>query len=353
MDAEGDSLAAYYATAMAVDMDDETAAAYEAAELQRAIDVSLEAGAGAGAEWRRHAEYEDPDVRTLQAIVEAAELEKARKRREDEQRDWNYAKQLEWAEDHPNQQPWTSGAGPSGIHPTSQRRAGVPAGPSPREEQERRLSKAVAKANAQPLPQHSAIMEASRRYIAEEQQRKNEEALAEAQAHLARPVAPTAAPTGTPQVLIDGLNVLKHRFEFTRVVNGEQLMGAMRFLVEKQFHVTAIVQDYVLRPGPQQATDAERIRAFSLPKPPGYAGPVVELVDSRKEGDDLLELHRARRLGVKIVTNDRFSGFIGMEICDYRLTQAWVNENVCGFGFDDGHFYVENLDKLRRPYRRV
>lgn len=346
---EDDSLAAYYATLMAVEMDDTTATAYEAADLQRAIDVSR-IEAGAGAEWRQD---EDPDVRSSQAIVEAAEVESARKQREEEQRSWNYAKQLQWAEDHPNEQPWTPGAGPSGIHPTSQRWAVPPAQPSPQEEQERQLSKAVAEANAQPLPQYSAIMEASRRYIAEEQQRQGEAALAEAQAHLARQVAPAAAPTGPRQVIVDGLNVLKHRFDFTRVVNGEQLMGAMRFLVEKQFHVTAIVQDYVLRPGPQQTTQPERIRAFSLPKPPGYAGPVVELVTSRKESDDLLALHRARRLGVKIVTNDRFSGFIGMEICDYRLTQAWVNENVCGFDFDQGHFYVENLDKLRRAYRRV
>ena len=358
---EGDSLAAYYATAMAVDMDDETAAAVEEAQYRQAIDVSLRE-ARVGAEWRpgeedeedeEGAEYEDPDVRNSQAIVEALEIENARKRREEEQRDWNFAKQLEWAQNHANQQPWTSGAGPSGIHPTSQRWAGVPAGPSPREEQERRLKEAVAKANAQPPPQVSAIMEASRQYMAEEQQRQDEAALADAQAHLPRPAVPAAAPTGPPHVLIDGLNVLKHRFNFTGVVNGDQLMGAMGYLVDKKFHVTAIVQDYVLRPGRHQTTQAERIRAFSRPKPPGYAGPNVEIATSHKEGDDLLALHRARRLGVKIVTNDRFKNFIGWEICEYRLTQEWVNENVCGFDIEDGHFYVKNVDKLRKPYRRV
>ena len=85
------------------------------------------------------------------------------------------------------------------------------------------------------------------------------------------------------------------------------------------------------------------------PHPRGYAGAVVELVDSRKERDDLLALHRARRVGVKIVTNDRFSNKIGKMICGSRLTRAWVNENVCSFCIDGDHFYVEDLEKLHRP----
>ena len=356
MDDGGGELAAYYRTAMAMDLDPETAAVVEEAHYLEAIDVSRRE-ARVGAEWRRgeedeeDAEYEDPDVRNSLAIVEALEIENARKRREEEQRDWNFAKQVEWAENHANQQPWTSGAGPSGIHPTSQRRAGVPAGPSPREEQERRLSKAVAKANAQPPPQVSAIMEASRQYMAEEQQRQDEAAAAKVQAFLRAPaVAAAAAPTGPPHVLIDGLNVLKFRFDDTQRVDGDQLLGALRYLSQQQFHVTAIVQDYVMRPGPQQTTRADLIRALCGPHPRGYAGPVVELVDSRKERDDLLALHRARRLGVKIVTNDRFSNKIGKMICGSRLTRAWVNENVCSFYIDGDHFYVEDLEKLHRPY---
>ena len=137
MDDGGGELAAYYATAMAVEMDPATAAVVKEAQILHEIDVSRQEArrwrsGGRARRTRRTRSTRIPTCATRWQSSRLMETENARKRREEEQRDWNFAAGRV-GENHANQQPVTSGAGPSGIHPkrTSADRARRRA-PSPR-----------------------------------------------------------------------------------------------------------------------------------------------------------------------------------------------------------------------------